>query len=283
LITRGQEITIADHDMSFDILATTKKDPNTAKITVYGLSENQRKLFGPGLLVLEFFAGYKDSLGAIFKGSWDPKKSYVTHTKTGPVWQTDIETGDGLKEVQVAFFNRSYPGGTPLLQVLTDVSLSFGIPLIMEFTRPETLLHAATFTGRSSNILDDLAWSYKFDWSIQHGSVLITERDEPSATAGSATILSHSTGLVGDPIVTTDGIECETLMLSTIKPKGLILIKDDTVPTRIEQLANRVKRKKANKLRSGISDSGIYVVDEIQYYGDNRGGDYGCKVKALFQ
>lgn len=282
--SRGQEISISDYDMEFDILATSKKDPNTAKITVYGLSENQRNLFGPGLLAIEFYAGYKDSLGMIFRGSWDPKKSYASHTKTGPVWQTVIETGDGLKEFQIAFVNKSYSAGTPLEKILTDISGLFGVPLVMEFTRPETLLHAATFTGRAANVLEDLAWSYKFDWSIQHGSVLITERDEPSQTAGTATVLSYSTGLVGSPIVTTDGIECETMMLSTVKPKGLIQIEDETIPGRIEQLANRVKKKKkARGLRSGISESGIYVVDEIQYYGDNRGGDFGCRIKAFLK
>jgi len=283
LLTRGQEINLTDYDMSFDVLATSKSEPNTAKITIYGLSESQRKLFGPGLQAIEFRAGYKEALGTIFKGTWDPEKSYATHIKTGPVWQTDIETGEGLKEVQVAFINRSYSAGTPLATVIMDISGLFGVPVLMEFTRPETLLFAATFTGRASKVLDDLAWSFKFDWSIQHGSLFVTERGEPAAAAGVATILSHSTGLIGDPVVTTDGIECNTLMLSTMKPKGLIKIQDDSVPGKIEQLAIRAKNKKSNKLRSEISDSGIYVVDEIQYYGDNRGGDYGCKVKALFQ
>jgi len=287
--TTSEVIFVNDYDISFEVFATSKSEPNTAKITVYGLSEDQRALFNPDLQCLELWAGYEDDYGMIFRGSWDErdtkkrKGSVVTHTKTGPVWQTDIATGDGLKEVQTAFFNRSYPAGTPLARVLTDIFAGFGIPVIFELARVETFSNSATFTGRSSKILDDLAWSFKFDWSIQHGSVIVTERDEPSRTLGLATVLSHSTGLVGNPIVTAEGIECKTMMLHTIKPKGLIQIEDPQVPGEMESLAARATGKAASSLRSQISESGVYVVDEITYFGNNRGGEYNCTVKALFE
>ena len=289
LFTSTDEVIfVNDYDISFEVFSTSASEPNTAKITIHGLSEDQRSLFGPDLTYLELWAGYEDDYGMIFRGSWDERDtkkksgSKATHTKLGPTWQTDIVTGDGLKEVQLAFFNRSYPAGTLLSKVMMDIFDTFGLPVLFEFSRVETFLHAATFTGRASKILDDLAWSFKFDWSVQHGSVIVTERDEPSQTLGLATVLSHSSGLVGNPIVTADGIECKTMMLHTIKPKGLVEITDQEVPGEIENLASRVKGKKAKGLRSEISNAGIYVVDEITYYGNNRGGEYNCTVKALF-
>jgi hypothetical protein len=318
LITESQvEIIGTDYDISFEVYSTSKKEPNTANVTVAGLSETQRALFSSDLQRIEIWAGYESDFGIIFNGSWDTRDystsikkikkpsptnpnvtltseklvygkrggSVVKHTKADPVWQTEFSTGEGLKETQTSFFSRSYPAGTTLEKILEDLFSGFGLPIAMEFVRAEseTLLHSATFTGKTAQILDDLAWSYKFDWMIQNGSVVVTERDEPSETVAVATVLSHSTGLVGDPIVTADGIECTTMMLPNIKPKGLIEIKDETVPGEIETLAARVKGKDANNLRSQISQSGIYVVDEITYYGDNRGGDFNCTVKALFK
>lgn len=318
LYTTSQEIIIpSDYDMSFEVFTTSGSDNNTAKITIYGLSETQRSLFGSDLQYFELYAGYGDELGLIFRGSWDtrdyttqikkvrrpdPKDKNVTitseklvygaregsivkHKKLGPVWETYIETGEGMKETQTAFFNRSYSAGVPLAKILMDIFVGFGLPVLMEFTRANTttMLHASTFTGKAKQILNDLAWSHKFDWSIQNGSVLVTEKDEPSQNLGVAAVLSHSTGLVGDPIVTADGIECTTMMLPNIKPKGLIEIKDAAISGEIENLAARVTGKDANNLRSQISQSGIYVVDEVVYYGDNRDGDFNCTVKALFK
>lgn len=272
-----------DYDMQFDIFATSASEPNTAKITIWGLSEDQRSLFGPDLLALEFYAGYsRDEVGMIFRGTWDPRKSEINHYKQGPDWQTDIETGDGLKESAGAFFNKSFAAGTTLRQVVFEVAATFGLPIHYEFIRDESFLHAASFTGKSSKILDDLAWSFKFDWSIQHGALLITERGEPSTTAGVVHVLNHNTGLIGEPTVTEKGFEFRTMMLGTLKPKGLIQLNDPLLVGKLEAQAARLKPKKADTFGRSISQTGVYVIDQIQYNGDNRNGDFGCTVGVLF-
>lgn len=285
LYTTTRRYVFEDYDTEFDIFSTSASDPNTAKISIWGLSEDQRGLFGPDLQSIEFYAGYsRDDVGMIFRGSWDPTKSIAHHIKQGPDWETQIETGDGLKESQGAYFNQSFVGGTTLLQVITLVATTFGLPIQNEFPRAasETFLHAATFTGRSSQILDDLAWSFKFDWSIQHGALIITERDEPSQIAGIAHVLNHNTGLVGNPTITEKGFELRTLMLSNIKPKSLIQIQDPQLVGKLEAMAARLKPRQASKFGRAVSQSGIYVVDQIQYNGGNRSQEFGCTIGVLF-
>ena len=97
---------IRDLHMSFDVLATRDSKPNTAKITVYNLSETTRGLFNELTTGIELWAGYGDNLGMIFRGSWDSKTSIYRHKQTGPDWVTEIETGDGLKEFQNTFFEK---------------------------------------------------------------------------------------------------------------------------------------------------------------------------------
>jgi hypothetical protein len=267
-----------EYDMSIDVELVSTSDPNNAAVEIWGLSEAQRSTF-PSAKYVEIYAGYADDPGMIFRGSWDPERSIARHYKDGPDWRTEIETGDGLREVHSAFLSRTYSAGTALHMVLRDLVGKLGLPVLMEFARPETLPAAATFSGRVSTILDELAWMYKFDWSIQYGSVIITERGEPSRSVGTVAVLSSSTGLVGSPVVTETGIELKTMMLPGIKPKGLIQVKDDTLATRIAQLAQVIKKPKT-PIRA--SSTGIYVVDSVNYIGDNRSGDFGCLVKANY-
>ena len=284
LYTSTDEHTFEDYDTEFDIFATSESEPNTARITIWGLNAEQRGLFSEDLQFVEFYAGYReDRVGMIFRGSWDPLLSEINHYKDGPDWQTVLETGDGFKEVQNSFFNRSFAAGTPLRQVVTQLAASFGVPLVYDFTREETFLQAATFTGRTSKIMDDLAWSFKFDWSIQFGSLIVTEADEPSTTAGVAQVLNHKTGLLGQPVVNEKGFELKTMMLSTLKPKGLIQIEDPELADKLTLQSARIRKPKVSEtFRKSINQKGIYVIDRIQYNGMSRGGEYGCTIGVLF-
>jgi hypothetical protein len=269
--------TFTDHDMSVDVQLVSTSDPNTANVGIWGLSERQRGLFDAQSQYIEVLAGYGDDVGMIFRGSWDPERSIARHRKDGPDWVTEIETGDGLREVHSAFLSRTYSAGTPVARIIADCVASMGLPVSLEWTRPETLPHAATFSARCSTVLDELAWLYKFDWSVQYGGIVVTERGEPSKTAGVVAVLSPTTGMVGRPVATESGIEVKTMMLYGIKPKGLIRIVDDQLPTKITELA-RIAKKAERPIR--VSDTGVYVVDSVQYIGDNRSGDFACQIKA---
>ena len=269
-----EKYVIKDLHVAFDILATRDSKPNTAKITVINLSESTRNLFSEETTGIEFWAGYGDDLGMIFRGGWHKETSIFKHYQDGQNWMTDIETGDGLKEYQDTYFDRSYSKGTLITLVLTDIAAAMGLPVVNDFIGLDALNSGAVFSGKAHSVLDDLANEYKFAWSIQHGSVEIVSPGMPPLSDAVAVLLSPDTGLVGRPTITKDGLEVNTLMMATIKPTRLIMVNPATVLTQLGS--------KQDAIKSGIKSnaSGVYIVDRIRYHGDNFGGSFNCVINS---
>ena len=269
-----EKYVIRDLHMSFDILATRDSKPNTAKIMVYNLSEATRNLFSRDTQGIEFWAGYGDELGMIFRGSWDEDTSIFKHYKDGPSWVTELETGDGLKEFQQTYFDKSYSQGAQISTILKDVANAMGLPVALDFITPATLNAGAVYSGKAKDVLDDLSNEYGFDWSIQHGSVEVVELGGTVFAETTAVLLSPDTGIVGRPVVDKDGLKVKTLMFANIKPTRLIQVNPATVAT---NLGN-----KEDAIKSGIKPNvnGLYRVDRIRYYGNNFGGDFNCDIES---
>lgn len=270
----GEKYIIKDLDMSFDILATRDSKPNTAKIMVYNLSEATRNLFSRETRGIEFWAGYGEDIGMIFRGSWDENTSIFKHYKGGPDWITEIETGDGLKEFQTTYFDRSYSAGTSVTSIIGDIASAMGLPVANDWPGVDVLNSGAVYSGKAKDLLDDLSNEYGFGWSIQHGVVEIVEDQDTLKSETTAVVLSTDTGLVGRPVVNKDGLEVNTLMLASVKPTRLIQVNPASVETKLGN--------KQDTIKSGIkpSPTGTYIVDRIQYQGDNFGGSFNCVIQS---
>jgi len=270
----GQKHIIRDLHMTFDVLATRDSKPNTAKIVVFNLSETSRNLFSESTKGIEFWAGYGEDLGMIFRGSWDPDTSVINHAQRGTTWETHIETGDGLKEFHNTFFDKSYTAGTDVKTILTDVAKSMGLPVLLDYDGNDTITSGIALSGKAGHVLDGLCLEYHLRWSIQHGTVEIVEPDGTPRSEATAVLLTPDTGLVGRPTITKNGLECESLLLYTIKPTRLIKLDPASIDT---NLGN-----KQDAIKSGIKPTayGVYIVDQIQYTGDNMGGKFNCKITS---
>lgn len=270
----SEKYIIKNLHMSFDILATRDSKPNTAQITVFNLSETTRSLFSKETTGIEFWAGYGDDIGMIFRGSWDKDVSIFRHRKEGTDWLTEIETGDGLKEFQNTYFDKSYSAGTPATTIVKDITKAMGLPVIFDWTNTKTLVSGAMFSGKAKDVLDDLATEYGFEWSSQHGSINVVDEGATMKSDPTAVVLSPDTGLVGRPVITKSGLEVTSLMLATIKPMRLIKLDPATVVTNLGG--------KQEEIKSGIkpSASGVYRVDRIRYHGNNFGGEFNCVIQS---
>ena len=274
VFTTGEKTIIKGLDMSFNIVATRDSKPNTAKITVFNLAETSRNLFSTSMLGIEFWAGYGENIGMIFRGSWDDETSKIRHKKNGTTWVTTIETGDGLKEFQNTFFDKSYSKGIDVKTILTDVANSMGLPVVLDYDGNDILNSGASYSGKANSVLDDLAIEYNLGWSIQHGAVEIVDPDDPPKNDATAVLLTPDTGLVGRPTITDKGMECGALMMATIKPTRLVKLDPATIDTDLGS--------KQDAIKSGIKPtaSGVYIVDRVQYTGDNMGGPFNTKITS---
>jgi len=73
--------------MDFEIKASTDKEPNKAKISVYNLSEKTRNLFSDSHQAIEFYAGYGDNTVLIFSGETSNALNEKMSSKFLKIWR----------------------------------------------------------------------------------------------------------------------------------------------------------------------------------------------------
>ena len=291
--------------------------PNTAIITVYGLSEATRNMFSEEHQAISFYAGYGSATGLIFAG----QTTNVVHDKEPTQWRTDIYAGDGVKQFQTLFFIRSFSAGTRITQILTDLLDATTLPYTINAdvsSNSETLLAGENYAAKISTCLDVLCQDRGWEWSVQHGVIEVTRKHRPlhprtqvTATPTPAVVLSADTGLVGSPVLVdrTDDEpvdeEAESEKRKKRTPEQLANEEANRAPAvrrfavRLTSLMNyeiRPKRiielraqratsalgalmeKKTDVLRLDVS--GIYIAKSVRYYGNNYGGEFYTEVEA---
>lgn len=275
-------------DFSIDCFSQRgkKSPPNTAKISVYNLNQNTRNLLTEEHQAVEFFAGYGPNVGMIFSG----QTTNVVHEPTSTGYITHISAGDGIKEFETKYFNKSYSARTLLTVILADLCNATGLPSTIDIFPTETLLRGETFTGRVKDQLDRICNDRGLQWSIQYGVIEVTQKDLPLFRDPTVVVLSSDTGLIGYPQVIrrTDeaaqsgkeekekyGIRAVSLMNYNIRPKRLVKIKSsDSIIQAGNTLKQTIPKTDAN---------GVFIADIVRYYGSTVGGEFFVEVEADLQ
>jgi hypothetical protein len=260
----GSQYTIRDLHMDFDILATRDSKPNQAKITVWNLSSTTRNLFSENLQGIEFLASYgTDPPVLLFRGA----TNNVLHTPGKMEYQTAIFAGEGQKEFTESVFNKSYASGTPVKQILKDLTAALGLPAeIDDETVVQVLETGLSLSGRTKNVLDQVTGDYSLTWSVQHGTTEIIKAGDPPVRDATAIVLSTDTGLLESPVLTDRGVRVKSMLNPAIRPSRLIDVRPrSTVLNYSDTVKNKTPKTDA---------TGIYIVDRAQYIGSNYGGQF---------
>ena len=280
-------------DMEFDIEAFAgegpKASPNVAKITVYNLEEDKRKLFSEEHQAIEFAAGYQDEIGTIFIGE---TTNVVNHYNKKQVrWETTIYAGDGIKDWTSQYFNTSYSKGTTVTQILTDMAEASGLPYTIDTLDIDTLLSGENYTGLVKDVLTQICKDRGLDWSIQWGVLEITQRDSPLIKDADVEVLRADTGLIESPAIIESTVEKKpkgsgkkkrklavravSLMNPRIKPKRVVRIESENV---VNALGDLTSEPAPNK-----DINGTYLVSKVRYYGSTAGPEFYTEIEADLQ
>jgi hypothetical protein len=193
-------VVIDGFDISFDIKKTAEPEPNKGRIAIYNMPErlrNKLQLEDDSTIVLE--AGYKSNASVLFTGNITRAISDIQ----GPDIVTNIDAGEGHKAYRKSYVAKSYGEGTPLKTVIEDIVNTFdGFKVTPAITSVlanigKTIPNALTLDGRSAKILNEVLAPLGYGYSIQNGTIQITQSlgasDEPPVN------LTYATGLVGAP------------------------------------------------------------------------------------
>ena len=289
--------------VSFRVVKTSKKEPNTCELTVYNLAQDHRDRIaqaekptveikagyaprataGALAAVDELLSGPSDDpdFGTIFLGNVRDASS----TYEPPDWTTSLESGDGEDAIRGSRINKSFPAGTSLATVIRESarSLKVGIGNAVKKALEGNLLDAGseflnsvTLSGQASKEMDRIIKSAGLEWSIQDGVLQLLDPGKPLEDI--SIVVTPETGLIGSPTIGNDGIiRLRTLLNSDIVPGRQLEVSSSVLQGGgLQQTLDAVDIA----LGGGRQTTNRFRTERVEYLGSNFENDFFCDIEA---
>lgn len=245
-------------DVAFSIERSLKPEPNTAEIQIWNLNADHRsQLEEAEQVACTVDAGYEEQMSLIFSGTL--RTAFTM--REGADLITTLTSGDGEKEYQQSRVNISIAKATPNLSVMQQIiksmqigegNLATATPQLM--ASPLLFPQGGVLSGSASQIMNRVAQSLGFEWSIQEGALQLLQTN--AALVSTATLLTPATGLIGSPSIDNEGVlTAKSLMIPDIFPGRLIVLQSERL-------------------------SGNYRAEKCVYSGNTAGDDWYIDIEA---
>lgn len=184
--------------MSFSCEQALTKSPNVLDLKIYNLAPRTRAELQLEGVILRFGAGYvQGGPRRLFVGD----VAFANSQKKGTEWITEVQVRDGLRSFAGARSDRSFKGGSKVIDVLRFVAstMQLKLPRELEVSADLQKQFSAGFSmsGKSRDELTRLLAPFGYGWSIQNGALQIL-RDEDLAP-GATREISVETGMLDSP------------------------------------------------------------------------------------
>lgn len=247
--------------VAFSVSRGISGSPNTFEIKLWNLSANHRNSVGKELDGIVLAAGYfppegGDNVGIIAKG----RVRDVQHERDGPDIITTLSCGDGDKGYRKATISKTIPKGTSIPDVVEEIYKEFQKQGIDrgEWKFPDnirTLKRPYSMCGGCARELNTLGRGNKFYWSIQNEVMEIIPSD---GHLPGQVLISPTTGMVGTPTITDNGVKVKALLNPEIRPNRLVKVESEVLQM------------------NGAGDT--FRVSQLDFNGDNTTGDFTVTV-----
>lgn len=234
----------------FEVKQGVKDTPNSAKITLFNLSQYSRTglCAEPGRTTrIKLQAGYQGLVDTLFFGS----ASKITTKRDGPDITTEIEATDGQDALLNTAFNQKYLRHTPLTAILSDVRRAMNVELGVVLGLPAgyTLARSQTLSGGCRQVLTACLRRHGLEFNILNNKLNILPRGRHLGKA--AVVVSPQAGMLGVPSISTEGVSFDSLL----NPK--------LVPGQLVQLISH-----------NATATGFYKLRAASFTGDSHGDDW---------
>lgn len=251
------DVDVSSLDMSFSVMRSSRREPNTAEVTIRNLAPTTRGRLAstpnPRLVLRAGYVSDGDLPPTLFVGD-----AREVHSEPEPLgWITQISARDGGRAFRHARMLKSYGEGTRVLQVLRDAVEVLGVgegnlaelePFVVLQGGAQTFPDGYVASGPAHRVLNSIVRGAGLRWSIQNNAIQILRRGVALETQ--IVRLSSSTGLVDYPAEDEKG---------TITARCLIMPGLDP--------GRRVRLDSKNK-------SGDFEIRKVEYSGDTAGTDW---------
>ena len=288
----GEGLDLAEFRVVFQVRRGDFLTPNTCDVRIYNLATStvNRLLTVGEFSRISISAGYVSSAaaGLIFTGS-------IKQVRAGRVDQrdsyVDITAADGDEIYNFAVTSRAFAAGTgprgPIAEFLSSMLLAASLknPELRAATDTKAVeghipeiatdgsIRGFVIHGNLRDELDDFARQHDLMPSIQDGKLTLIP--QAGFIPGEVAILSPSTGVVGIPEQTQNGVEVRMLLNADLKIGQLVRI-DSTINLYrygLDFASMKGNLTAADKQLRRNSD-GLYYVMAANHSGDTRGNDW---------
>jgi len=266
-------ITIENCKIRFEIIKSKNAKENTAKVEIYNLAPNTRKLITEQEALVRIFAGYAQNKGLIEIGQGDISKVKHNRDKTEVV--TEIYMAEGIRiirdnPISISFSSKSKLKLSNVLDTLrTKINNKYSFRLI-DIDESKTIENGYSDMGSLDQILNNLGMPFYFGWSIQNSTITI--KGTKKSVANEIMLLTPSSGLILHP--------------ESVKQVPRKLGKSDI--TKQDRKINSIQALLQPHLQ--IHDiiaiesqdlKGKYEIQKITHKGDTRGNDWYSDMEVV--
>lgn len=250
---------ISELHISFNVEKSTAETPNSAKIQIWNLSEQNLMALDTKDCLVELKAGYRDSLSLIAVGNVVSAVTVMDNADR----MTEIEIVDGLVAIRDTVISVSMNGKVDCKKLYDDIAKKMGVTIMLaKDLKFKSFSNGFSFVGKAKTALQKIADYCGHRWTIHNSILHITNKGRGISSRGY--VLSSDTGLISIPkrlVIEKDGKsytgwEVRYFLNGAIGINDIVKVESNTV-------------------------SGFFLVQSIVIDGDNMDGEWMCTAQLL--
>jgi len=271
----GDGLDFSDFKCTFRVRRGDYQNPNSCDLTIYNLADTTANRIQNEFTQMEIQAGYEGNYGLIFRGT-------IKQVRKGRLQQKDsyvaVTAADGDEAYNFSTMSVSIAAGTQPADAVSAFLSSmakFGITQGYVPKLPQNgNVRGRVYFGMTKEELRGFATNYNCAWSIQDGALTLIPLT--SYAPGPIPLLSSTTGLIGVPEQTQNGIHIKLLLNPSIRIGQLVKL-DNAAAVNRYRYGLDIQSQAANQLLSTsikTNADGLYYVMVANHSGDTRGNEW---------
>ncbi|MGM9571233.1 MAG: phage protein [bacterium] len=259
-------------------LFRVQQNPNgqvwTAEINIYNLAPATEKviILSKHSVIIE--AGYEVQYGTIFEGQ---VVQVFRELENATDYKLTIIAMSGDEFLNQNFLNRNLAAGSKPRDVISlcasDSVKKVQLGNVSEELSEQQLPRGKVFFGEPKKYLRDISEGNDALFWVSGDTLTVKKTTDP--IEGEAIVLTPSSGLIGTPQMTNEGIAIKSLLNPLIVPFSMVKIDNSLI--RIQKLNLNPSGQLSQQQLSGnavFDEDGEYQAYLVTHYGDTRGNDW---------
>ena len=248
----------------FQIKKSRLAEPNKGEVHIYNLAESTRAKIENEFTKIIINAGYKGQVAQVFFG--DIRNVFHQIEDENAITKIYIE--DGGNGWQNGIVNQTIGSGVSLKDTVIRLAQTFtnvSIGTLNGLDQGKVNNDDIAFSGATKDVLNHLASTYNFNWSIQDNIFETVANNGATTTQDQAFIVSSQTGMIGSPSLTEIGINVKTLFNNRLLPNRYINVKAASFDASDDNTAYNNSKK--------TNYQGNYLINAVTHTFDTRGDE----------